>query len=226
MAATKRFSPQTLLGVLVVLLGTVLLLDTTGVADTSSLLNYVPSLFVLLGMYALVSSGFRNVFGPLVVIVLAGAWQVAALDLVPEANLASFWPALIILFGVSLLLGRMRTAPEAVGGERVDGIAVFGGRTQRVTGPAFVGADVTALFGGYEVDLRDATVEDRPARISALAMFGGVEVIVPREWNVQLDVLPIFGGAEDERPRREVEHDGVDLVVTGFAAFGGISISD
>jgi predicted membrane protein len=226
MAATRRVSTQELLGLLVVLVGIVLLLDTTEVADTADLLNYVPSLFVLLGVYALVSSGFRNLFGPLLVIVLAGAWQIAALDLVPEADLASFWPALVILFGVSLLLGRMRTKAERVGQDSVDGIAVFGGRNQRVTSSTFAGADLTALFGGYELDLRDAEVSDPPARVSAVAMFGGVDVIVPREWNVRLDVLPIFGGAEDERPRRESEHEEVDLVVTGFVAFGGISVSD
>jgi predicted membrane protein len=88
------------------------------------------------------------------------------------------------------------------------------------------GADVTALFGGYELDLRDAEVADRPARISAVTMFGGVDVIVPRGWNVRLDVLPIFGGAKDERPRREAEHEDIDLIVTGFVAFGGISVSD
>jgi predicted membrane protein len=226
MAVSNRVSTQELLGAVVVLVGVILLLDTTGIAETGSLLTYVPSLFVLLGVYALLSSGFRNLVGPLFVIVLAGAWQIAALDLLPEADLVSFWPALIILFGVSLLLGRLRTKAEEVGAQRVDGIAVFGGRNQRVTSSRFAGADLTALFGGYELDLRDADVADRPARISAVALFGGVEIIVPRGWNVRLDVLPIFGGAEDERPRREEEHEEVDLVVTGFVAFGGISVND
>jgi predicted membrane protein len=190
------------------------------------LLTYVPTLFVLLGVYALVTSGFRNLFGPVLIILLAGAWQIAALDLLPDADLASFWPALIILFGVSLLLGRMRTTAEKVDNASVDGIGVFGGRNQRVTSSQFKGADLTALFGGYELDLRDAAVAERPARISAVAMFGGIEIIVPRSWNVRIDVLPIFGGAEDSRPRREEEHEEIDLILTGFAAFGGISVTD
>jgi len=226
MAVSNRVSTQELLGAVVVVVGMILLLDTTGVAETGSLLNYVPSLFVLFGLYALITSGFRNLFGPFLVIVLAGAWQIAALDLVPEADLTSFWPALIVLFGISLLLGRMRTKAEEVSEQSVDGIAVFGGRNQRVTSSRFAGADLTALFGGYELDLRDAEVADRPARISAIAMFGGVEIIVPRGWNVRLDALPVFGGVEDERPRREEDHEEIDLVLTGFVAFGGISVND
>lgn len=226
MVTTNRLTSQAVLGVVVVLIGVLLLVDSTGIADTSFLLTYVSTLFVLLGVYALLTSGFRNVFGPLVVIVLAGAWQIAALDLLPETDLSSFWPALIIIFGISLLLGRARTTPEEVNQEHIDGLAVFGGRTQRVTDSHFTSADLTALFGGYELDLRDATVDSKPARISAIAMFGGVDLIVPRDWNVRVDVLPIFGGAEDDRPHHEGEHEEVDLVVTGFAAFGGVSVSD
>lgn len=226
MSVFDRVSTQQLFGAIVVIGGLVLLLDTTGLLETGSVLNYVPTLFVLLGVYALVKSEFRNLFGPLLVIVLAGAWQVAALDLVPEADLLSFWPALIIIFGVSLLFGRRRTSTEEIDRPSEDGLAVFGGRNQRVTSSQFAGADLTALFGGYELDLRDAAVGDRPARINAVAMLGGIEIIVPRGWNVRIDVLPIFGGVEDERPRRDEEHEEVDLIVTGFVAFGGISVTD
>ena len=226
MTFSNRLSTQELLGAVVLIVGVILLLDTTGVAETGVLLNYVPTLFVLLGIYALVTSKFRNLFGPLLVIVVAGAWQIAALDLFPEADLVSFWPALIILFGLSLLLGRMRRDAEEISEHTADGIAVFGGRNQRVRSPHFSSGDLTALFGGYELDLRDVEVADPPARISAIAMFGGIDIIVPRGWNVRLDVLPIFGGAEDERPRREEDHEQVDLVVSGFAAFGGVSVND
>lgn len=224
----KRLSSQALLGALVALLGIVLLVDTTGTYETGSLLRYVPSLFVLVGLYALVVSGFRNVFGPLVVIVLAGATQLVALDVITAEQLVAYWPALLIAFGLSLVLGRFRARATATDSARIDVFAAFGGNEQHATSKAFTGGAVTALFGGAEIDLRDAVVVDRPARINATALFGGVEVIVPRDWNVRMDVLPILAGAEDERPRRErdAEHEEIDLVVTGFAAFGGISVTD
>ncbi|WP_394345218.1 MULTISPECIES: hypothetical protein [Haloarcula] len=67
---------------------------------------------------------------------------------------------------------------------------------------------------------------DAPAHVSTTTIFGGTEIRVPREWNVRLDVLPLFGAAEDSRPRSDEEHKDVDLVITGFVAFGGLELLD
>jgi predicted membrane protein len=222
----RRPTSQVVVGAIVVLLGIVLLARTTGVYDTERLLVYVPSLFVLGGLFAMLASGFRNVVGPLMVVLVAGAWQLVALDYLTVSSVLSLWPVLLVLFGLSLILGQYRARSVARETDFLTSLAVFGGRSERSTSQAFHGADLTAAFGGVELDLRDAVIEHPPATVNANAIFGGVEVVVPREWNVRVDVFPLFGGAEDERPRRESEHDEVDLVVTGFVMFGGVSVSD
>jgi predicted membrane protein len=214
------------LGGAIVVLGALLLLDTTGTYDTTRLLRFVPSLFVLVGVYALVASGFRNLFGPLVVVIVAGTVQLTTLGYLQGVDLWSLWPVFLILFGLSVLLGRYRSGVRTVDADRIEALGLFSGNEQRVPSKRFSGATLTALFGGVELDLRDAEVADPPARIDATALFGGVEVVVPRDWNVQMDVLPILGGAGDDRPRREADHEGVDLVVTGLAAFGAVEVVD
>mgnify|MGYP006287253633 CR=1 FL=1 len=225
-SSRRWLSSQVLIGALVVLVGVILLAESTDLYDAGFLLRYIPSVFVLLGLYVLVRSGFRNVFGPLLVVVVAGLWQLTALDLIEGADLVDFWPLVIVFFGLSLLLGHLRRRPRGVSDAHVTSFAAFGGSEKRSTSKAFTGADLTAVFGGAELDLRDAAVADPPAHVSANVMFGGVELIVPREWNVQLDVIPLFGGAADERPRREEEHEAVDLVVSGLVLFGGVSVDD
>jgi predicted membrane protein len=222
----RRVTSQIVVGGVVALLGLVLLARTTGVYDTGRLLAYVPSLFVLVGLFAIVASGFRNLVGPLMVVLVAGGWQLVALDYLAAETVFSLWPLLLVLFGLSLIAGQYRARAVARESDFLTSVAVFGGRDERSTSRAFHGADLTAAFGGVELDLRDAVVEHPPATINASALFGGVDLIVPREWNVRVDVLPLFGAAEDERPRREEEHDEVDLVVTGFALFGGVSVDD
>jgi hypothetical protein len=222
---TRRLTSQVVLGVLVVLVGIALLAETTDLADVDVFWTYVPSLFILLGVYAFVASGFRNVIGPLIIVGVAAAWQLVTLEYLTAEKVTQFWPLLIVLFGLSIILGQYRSRAKSVEGTYVTALGIFGGSEKRASG-TFTGADLTALFGGASLDLRDAEPEDRPVHVSVTAMFGGVEVVVPREWNVQLDVLPIFGGASDDRARSEDEHEGVDLVVTGFAAFGGVAIED
>ena len=222
----RRISGQTVLGGAIVLLGLLLLARTTGTLDTSGLLRFVPSLFVVVGLYALVRSGFRNLFGPLLVVAFAAASQAVVLGWVEADDLVVFWPLLVVLFGVSVLAGRVRSRVAETDESYVDAFALFGGVDRRATGAVFTGAALTALFGAAELDLRDVAVADRPARIEATALFGAVEVVVPRDWRVEMDVLPVFGAAEDDRPRRDEEHDEVDLVVTGFTAFGAVTVAD
>lgn len=227
----RRVSSQVVVGAVVVVVGLALLFRTTGLYDTGPLLRYVPSLFVLVGVYALVASGFRNLAGPVVIVLVAGAWQLAALGVVDGAALFSLWPVLVIVFGLSLALGQVRPRPRGTEADYVDGFALFGGVDRRATSPTFRRADLTALFGAATLDLRDVerpVFDEEPVRVNATALFGGVEVVAPRDWNVRLDVVPVFGAAEDERLRTERDVGGgrVDLVVEGFVAFGGVSVKD
>lgn len=221
--ANRRFSSQAVLGVLVILVGLVLLLETTDVYEVDYLLQYVPSLFVLLGLYALVVSGFRNVVGAGLVIVVAGAWQLVALDYVQADQLWDLWPLVLVFFGLSILLGQYRSKREPTRADHPTAVAIFGGSEPRSASTQFTGADLTALFGGVELDVREASIADPPAHISTTVAFGGAEIRVPDEWDVRLDVLPLFGGASDERSSGGGDGE-VDLVVTGVALFGGVSI--
>ena len=150
----------------------------------------------------------------------------SALDCVSPAGGGSFWPAVLVVFGLSGVAGRFRRRMTAVDDAQIDLLGLFGANERRATVREFVGGDLTALFGSVELDLRDTEVAMPPARINATALFGAVDITVPREWNVHMDVLPVLGAAEDDRLRHEQEHEEIDLVVTGFTAFGAVSVTD
>lgn len=222
----RLLTSQFLLGVIVILLGLLLLLETAGVIETADLLVYTPSLFVLVGLWALYQSRLRNVVGPLVLVGVGLAAQLVTLGYATVDEVAAFWPLLLVAFGLSILLGQVRSRVRETDDAFTSAFAVFGGVEKRITSREFLGGDLTAIFGGTELDLRNAAVADPPARVNAVAVFGGVEVVVPRDWTVQLDVLPVLGGASDDRPRRRPDQprDEIDLVVTGFAAFGSVTV--
>lgn len=232
------FTSQGVVGGAIVLVGLLLLAYTTGVYDTTRALQFIPSLFVLVGLYALVSSRLRNLAGPVVLIVVAGAVQLVTLDIVAGSDIVSLWPLLLVVAGLSILLGQVRAATRTVSASRLDAFAILGGNTQRATSDTFGGGTLTAILGGVELDLRDTTVDDGPARIDATCLFGGIDITIPEDWDVQIDILPLLGGVEDTRPHRarpKDEHDEsqeidldndqeIDLVITGFVAFGGLTL--
>ena len=103
----------------------------------------MPSLFILLGLWALYRSDFRNVTGPLILILIAGTVQLLALGLITGEVIASWWPALIVLFGLSVIFGhwrRTRRVPS-VTTDDFDLIGIFGGSEQRVASTSFRGGD-------------------------------------------------------------------------------------
>jgi hypothetical protein len=225
----RVISSRTVSGGLILVLGLLLLLGTTNTYDTGDLWQFVPSLFVLVGVWALVASGFRSLVGPLVVIAVFGVAQLVVLDVVTDAMVETWWPLGLVLLGVLVLFGHTitRRGTSVVAGDAVNLFAAFGGVERIVSGDRFRRADVVALFGGAELDLRDVTVpeDDRPLTVDVFCLFGGVDVTVPEEWDVQTTVVPVFGAAEDERRRSDARDGVVDLHVTGLVGFGGVTVN-
>ena len=59
--------------------------------------------------------------------------------------------------------------------------------------PAHEFHPILSIFGGTKLDLRDATFEGHFASLSALALFGSVEIIVPEDVGVYTEGLTVFG---------------------------------
>ena len=53
-------------------------------------------------------------------------------------------------------------------------------------------------------------------------MFGGVDIRVPDDWAVNVQVSATFGGTETKRP--EPADPKATLTITGSCLFGGVSI--
>lgn len=223
-----RSTGRLVTGGLIVALGLVLLVGTTGVFPTATLWDWFPALFVVIGAWALVRSGFRNLTGPVLVIAIAGAFLLRNLGILPEGTIGTYWPVFIILFGLLVIFGRHRRHVQhgdVLSNGELTEFAVFGSSRSAVASKTFAGGDVVSIFGENDIDLRDAAVENPPAVLDTMTIFGSTEVRVPSEWTVQVDALGIFGATDDKR--RTVGGEGEpDLVITGLVIFGALELHD
>jgi hypothetical protein len=135
-----------------------------------------------------------------------------------------FGPVLLVAFGLLVLSGMWRH--RAVEGEHRDNsIVMFGGTKIKDRSEHFTHADVSAIFGGATLDLREAHI-DREASVDALALFGGVDVLVPKGWRVALGATPILGGCEDKTEDGELLPEAPVLTVNATAILGGIDVKN
>lgn len=106
----------------------------------------------------------------------------------------------------------------------LDSVNVFGGSHQIVYSKNFKGGEITAVFGGCDVNLTQADFEGQIV-IDITAIFGGAKIIVPAGWNIKSEVTAIFGGMDDKRSMQPVaEVQNKLLIIKGIAMFGGVDI--
>jgi len=138
---------------------------------------------------------------------------------------------------VADLPGARRPAPKGVtprperrGGMAVGGrafsnpaIAIFGGATRKGSWVVPRRFQAFAMFGGVEIDLRDASLEDREVTIIANAIFGGVDITVPEGVAVITSGAGIMGGYDGPSDDGGAP-DGPVIHIKGVALFGGVDV--
>ena len=137
-------------------------------------------------------------------------------------------PAIIVVIGVKLLITgisgnkakEMIVKMKANGKKPQNGFAAFSGCDLNYDGVVFDGAELTAVFGGVECDLRNAIIE-KDCAIQAFAIFGGIDIQVPDTVNVKVGSMSIFGGVSN---KTAVKKDAPTIYVGGTCMFGGVDI--
>ena len=102
-------------------------------------------------------------------------------------------------------------------------VAIFGGVTRNGKWRIRKHSQALALFGGIDLDLRDAIFESSVVEISGFWCFGGLEIKVPEGIEVRDQTAGIFGGT-DVRDVGEPLPGAPTLVIKGMTLFGGVSV--
>ena len=103
----------------------------------------------------------------------------------------------------------------------------FGAIKKNIVSKDFKGGEVKAVFGGAELNFTQADIRDK-AVLEITAVFGGVKLVVPSNWEIQSELNTFCGGIEDNRPMdNSLGTEGKKLLLLkGNATFGGIEINN
>jgi predicted membrane protein len=232
----RALNPTVLLGIFLALIGVLLTLDRLELIEANHILRFWPVAPILLG--ALVLFQATDTGGRLngMIIMGIGAWLLLNTQgLIRVRFWELFWPVILIIIGVNLAtqtLRRRSPGSAADSDSRISIFAVWSGVRRATSASPFRGAEITALMGGGQLDLRTATIPPgEEAVIHVTAVMGGFEIIVPSTWDVSMPLVAFMGGIEDGRlPPLGGQDRGVGadrtprLVIRGFAMMGGVQV--
>ena len=140
-----------------------------------------------------------------------------------------FWPSMLIFGGIYIIFARSRHFAHrhshniSSGSEDyIDDILVFSGTERLITSQNFRGGKIITAFGGSKIDLTNAALAEGSNYLEVICAFGGVELYVPSDWNIKIEVISALGGFSDKRYMTNVSvNTEKTLVIKGVAAFGG-----
>ncbi|MDF2586882.1 MAG: hypothetical protein K0S41_723 [Anaerocolumna sp.] len=176
---------------------------------------------------SLIQNGFKvsNLIGLMIGIMLLLAAQG-----VVEGNVLGklIVPFIFVLIGLSMIFKNLFRGEH---GGRIDikyqggnseHSAIFSGGRYQVTGEKFMGTTMNAIFGGVDLDLRNAII-DEDVVINATAVFGGINIYVPGNVKVKVSNVPIFGGV-DNKAFNSPDPNAPTIYLNSTCMFGGIDI--
>lgn len=223
-------TPRLILGLTLIAIGVIYTLERLGYADAEQWIRWWPAILVVAGLGKLLFPGSSAGRWTGLLIAGVGVWLLGEeLDLIGE-SFFDWWPVILILFGIRFvaqgLFGRRRRIESDA--HAVNAMAVLGGGARTNTSADFRGGDLMVFMGGYEIDLRQARIQNSPAVIDAFAFWGGLDIRVPDDWTVTVRGIPLLGAFEDNTSVRDEAIPGPEqeLVVKGFAIMGGVEIKN
>ena len=85
-----------------------------------------------------------------------------------------------------------------------------------------------AIFGGSEIDFRQAQLEEDVTQVVAFSLFGGNEIVVPQGMPVTLSGFSFFGGKELKRSHAKEAPpvSGKAIHVNAISIFGACEVTD
>jgi len=158
----------------------------------------------------------------------------------------TYWPAMIIFFGIILLLfiflkpwrkkqqssccnkskWNNKYSVEELGNNdgKINYRFVCSGSEQVILDPVFRGGNIEVICGGMQLDLRRTALPEGDTFLYIKAVIGGVEISAPDEWDIDFRQTGYAGGMSDSRVKIKDVDRSRRLIIVGDCKMGGVTV--
>ena len=224
----KNFLVRAFFGVTIVALGGILLLRNLEIIKFDSWNVFWGTVWaaglVLAGLVTIVSSQklLTRAWG-LLLMAAGVSIGLNAYGVIDVSIWKLFWPVVLIAVGLMMVFSigsANRKRAEESGTDDNEKVAIFYGEQSRVRGD-YTGGSATAIFGGVDLDLRQANIKDG-AIIDVFTFCGGININLPDDVIVKNEVRGVLGGSDDKTMSKPSAKKTIYL--KGECVLGGLEI--
>jgi predicted membrane protein len=235
----KALDRRSVAAILLIVAGAILFLETFDIVDINLKYYIFSWKTLLIGIGLVIVTSSNNKIPGYILMGLGFMFWIPSFFDYNIQLFQVFWPIVLIAVGLIIISRRnkhdnfmrgMRSDKGEEGAfqsDYLDDVSIFGGGVKRFASQNFKGGNLTAVFGGSEVDLVSAQMSERGAVIDMFIMFGGTKLIVPGSWQVKSETTSLFGGLSD---KRHIKPDQLIsekvLLIKGIVLFGGVEIKN
>ncbi len=214
------------IGLILIGIGILVILGNLGVLENFWGLfgTYWPVLLIIAGLFNVVNNPAGKI-GGFIVFIGGVLLLLNNLDQVQIFTHITFWPIVLILVGIWFVFKGGQKV-NVINKDSINSIAFFSGNSSKIVSQDFKGGSTVSIFGGSNIDLREAKISGVEAKFDIFAMFGGAEIHVPEDWQLMVKGLPLFGGLDDKTnpSPSEGDYERPTLVVHYLVLFGGVEL--
>lgn len=222
----KQKSNQSLWGVILILCGLGFAGSALGLWRFSIFFHGWWTLFIIVPcVVSIAQKGFEPL--PTAGLIIGILFLLSSWHIIPSgAVFKLFFPVLLVLIGCSILFkgtgkNHFKDSSTAYHSDSPEYNAIFGSQKITCNNEVFTGATLNGIFGGIDLDIRTAYLQEDIV-INCTSVFGGIDILVPANVNVQVSGVPIFGGINNRVKNRSTSSPTIFINAT--CIFGGINI--
>ena len=239
-------------GVLLILLGGLLIAANAGLMP-DNLGRIIISWQMLLIVIGILSVVRRHIFFGLFLILIGGFFIIPRLaEVFPDSFawvndqfISDYWAGLLVGAGVLIVIywvvsprkkwqtwsskqyysSKCEHKQYKINGD-FSKTHVFSSGEYIVSESEFKGGELTVVFGSSEIDLRKTTLPEGDIYLEIQAVFSGVELYIPDDWNVETQIECVFSGVTDKRRTADITNSSRKLILVGTCVFSGLDIKN
>lgn len=256
-----RIDTKVFIGVFFILIGIMFFLEQVAYItfDLFDFIGiWWPIIFIAWGVNE-ISKKRSNFLLPIFGILSGGLLIADNMEMLAWGFWGSLWPIVFILIGLHFIFGKnskfslnptqnkansdgncndtayshnfVHNNSNVYSPDNLDVNVFFSGSSNQITSNSFRGGDVNVIFGGSELDFRSADLADEVVNIEVNAIFGGVEIYIPYNWQVEVYGTPVFGGVSN-KTRYDGKYNPNNIIkprtlkINYTVIFGGIEIKN